>query len=197
MKSRNTIKIFIFVLFILSLIYFVKPFDIENLEEGFRGRRGGGGRRSGGRRGGGRRGGGMRRSGGRRGGMRRSGGRRGHMRRRGGRRARHGYRRGYRRGLRRGYNYGGGYGGGYGGYYGGYNYPYYSSYDYLASPYTWGSPYGYNVYNWFDYSNCPPGCVANSSSPSGFSCNRSSSGVSCLTDYDCSGCNVPLVGYSY
>ena len=48
--------------------------------------------------------------------------------------------------------------------------------------------------NWFDYRNCPKGCLANSSSPSGFSCDKKNNDVlSCNTDYDCSACRVPLV----
>lgn len=89
-----------------------------------------------------------------------------------------------------------------------YGYPYfYNSYDipyynnYLTSwrgyinPYYWGNPYGYftrNLYNWFDYRTCPSGCVANSYSPSGFSCNE---GGVCRSDADCSGCNFPIVAY--
>lgn len=90
---------------------------------------------------------------------------------------------------RSGYGYGrhrngrntryGGYGyGGYGGYYGN---------DLLEVPIYYPS------YNWFDFRNCPTGCVANSYSPTGFSCVPDSSGLSCLTDYDCGGCSVPLV----
>lgn len=55
----------------------------------------------------------------------------------------------------------------------------------------------YNSYNWFDYRTCPSGCVANSMSPSGFSCNKTDSITSCRTDYDCSGCNVPVITSYY
>ena len=121
--------------------------------------------------------------GGKRGGGRRGGVRRGGVRRGGGRR---GFRRGYRRGNRRFYKRSG------------YRYPYYypysySFYDILAAPFRWLSPYGYTSYNWFDYRNCPSGCVANSQSPTGYSCIQNNSITSCRTDYDCSGCNVPLV----
>lgn len=73
----------------------------------------------------------------------------------------------------------------------------YSLYDYLGSPFDWGNPYGYGSYNWFDFRNCPSGCVANSRSPSGFSCNNNGSVMSCQTDFDCSGCNVPALTFDY
>lgn len=82
-----------------------------------------------------------------------------------------------------------GYGLGYG--YNGYRYPWYS----WLSPFNWGSPYGYSTYNWFDYRNCPSGCVANSFSPSGYTCRGDGTISSCVTDYDCSGCNNPIVPY--
>jgi hypothetical protein len=67
-------------------------------------------------------------------------------------------------------------------------------YDILGSPFG-GYPYGYpTTYNWFDFRNCPSGCVANSASPTGFTCVKDgSSGYSCQTDYDCGGCTVPLL----
>lgn len=68
-------------------------------------------------------------------------------------------------------------------------YPNYSAYDYLASPFRW-------TYNWFNFANCPSGCVANSQSPFGFSCVPDGSGISCRTNYDCAGCNAPITtGY--
>lgn len=180
----NTLWTLIILLFFLSVPYFMVPYNSEEITEGFRGGRGGG-RRGGGRRGGGRRGGG------RRGSRSRNRGR-GRMIRRGGRGWRRDWRRPrfYRRSEYGRYPYGGYYGGYYG-------FPYYSTYDILGSPYTWGSPYGYTTYNWFDYRNCPSGCVANSASPSGYSCVGSNTGFSCLTDYDCSGCNNPLVTSYY
>ena len=72
-------------------------------------------------------------------------------------------------------------------------FPYFFNYDFLGSPFNWGNPFGYYNYNWFDYRTCPSGCVANSFSPSGFSCSGNNSITSCRTDYDCSGCNVPLI----
>jgi|SaaInlStandDraft_1057018.scaffolds.fasta_scaffold03421_2 hypothetical protein len=68
-------------------------------------------------------------------------------------------------------------------------YPNYSVYDYLARPFRW-------TYNWFNFANCPSGCVANSTSPFGFSCVPDGSALSCRTDYDCSSCNLPVsTGY--
>lgn len=72
-------------------------------------------------------------------------------------------------------------------------FPYFFDYNFLGSPFNWGNPFGYYNYNWFDYRTCPSGCVANSFSPSGFSCSGNNSITSCRTDYDCSGCNVPLI----
>lgn len=118
--------------------------------------------------------------GGKRGGGKRGGRKRGGVRRRW-RRPRFYRRSGYRR-----YPYGSYY-----------RFPYYSMYDILSSPYTWGNPYGYTTYNWFDYRNCPSGCVANSNSPSGYSCVGSNTGVSCITDYDCAGCNNPFITTYY
>ena len=176
MKNNLLWSLIVLLLFV-SLPYFIKQYeDDDEVVEGFKGGRGGG-RRGGGRRGGDRRGGG------------RGPGRR--MVRRGGRGWRQGWRRPrfYRRSSYRRYPY-------YYGGYGGYGYPYYSTYDTLGLPYLWGSPYGYATdYNWFDFRNCPPGCVANSGSPSGFSCVGSNTGASCLSDYDCSGCNYPTLTY--
>jgi len=70
-----------------------------------------------------------------------------------------------------------------------YGYPY-NFYDYLATPFKW-------TYNWFNFANCPSGCVANSTSPFGFSCIPDGSALSCRSNYDCSGCNVPLVASYY
>ena len=192
--KNNLLCILIILLFFLSVPYFMVPYKTEEITEGFRGGRGnkrGGGNRNPGKRGG-------NRSPGKRGGNR-SPGKRGGNRSPGRKVIRHGGR-GWRRGLsephyyrrsgyrRYPYNY----------YYGGnYGYPYYSPYDFLGLPYTWGSPYGYTTYNWFDYRNCPSGCVANLASPTGFSCRGSNTSFSCLTDYDCSGCNNPLVTSYY
>ena len=63
-------------------------------------------------------------------------------------------------------------------------------YDYLATPFKW-------TYNWFNFANCPSGCVANSTSPFGFSCNPDGSALSCRSNYDCASCNVPLVATYY
>jgi hypothetical protein len=58
-----------------------------------------------------------------------------------------------------------------------------------------GYPYNYQTTNnWFDFRNCPSGCIANSNSPTGFTCEKDgSNGYSCQTDYDCGGCTVPLL----
>lgn len=115
------------------------------------------------------------------------------------------YRRsGYRRYPYYGYGLGYGLGYGYNRYrpYYGYGYNGYSKYRYpwysWLSPFNWGSPYGYSLFyknNWFDYRNCPSGCVANSFSPSGYTCRGDGTISSCVTDYDCSGCNNPIVPY--
>jgi len=169
MKNKLLLPFIILLLFI-SIPYFILPFEnSDEVIEGFKS--GKGGRKSGGRKSGGRK------SGGRRSGGRRSGGNHPKF---------------YRRSSYRRYPY-------YFGRYGDYNdyvYPYYSTYDILSIPYMWGDPYNYNSnYNWFDFRNCPPGCVANSKSPNGFSCVGNDSGVSCLSDYDCSGCNFPSLTY--
>ena len=166
--KNNTIWTLIILLLFVSLSYFIKPYNSDEISEGFKdGRRGGRARVDGAR-------GAARRA-------RPSGGRS------------HGYNRParfYRRSSYRRYPFYGGYGE-----YGGYGYPY-SSYDVLSSPYYWGSPYGYtNSYNWFDFRNCPTGCVANSGSPSGFSCVSDGTEFSCRSDYDCSGCNFPSLNY--
>ena len=172
------IHIIIFLLFIVSLSYFVKPYNSDLLTEGFKGGRRGGGRRGGGRRSGG---GGRRRHGG-------GGGRRGY--------SGYGYR-GYNNPGYRGYGYGGYNNLSYSSWFNPWNYnP--LSYFGNTSPFLWGDPYGYNTrnnVNWFEFRNCPSGCVANSFSPSGFSCKGNGSYNSCVTDFDCSGCNVPLVNY--
>lgn len=183
MKNKLLLPFIILLLFI-SIPYFILPFEnFEEVIEGFKS--GKGGKKSGGGRSGGRKSGG-RKSGGRRsGGRKRSGG--GSVWKRGGNHPNF-----YRRSSYRRYPY-------YFGRYGDYNdyvYPYYSTYDILSIPYMWGDPYNYNSnYNWFDFRNCPPGCVANSKSPNGFSCVGNDSGVSCLSDYDCSGCNFPSLTY--
>jgi len=192
--KNNTLWTLIVLLLFVSLPYFLKPYSSDEISEGFRG--GKGGRKGGGRKG---RVGGARRAA-RRSSPRRGRGGRGRMIKRGyrGHRGR-GWRRGYNRPARfyrrssyRRYPYYGGYGYGYGGY----GYPYYSTYDILLTPYLWGSPYGYtNTYNWFDFRNCPSGCVANSGSPSGYSCVGDRTGFSCQSDYDCSGCNFPTLNY--
>jgi len=181
------------IVLFLVLIFIADSFFTKQEIEGFKGRRrGGGGRRAG------RRGARSMRRMGRRGargarGMRRMG-RRGsrNVRRMGRRKVR---RRTYwpRQRRRESYVYGYPY------FYNSYDIPYYNDYNtswygYL-NPYYWGNPYGYfrrNLFNWFDYRNCASGCVANSYSPSGFSCNE---GGVCRSDADCSGCNVPLVAY--
>ena len=78
--------------------------------------------------------------------------------------------------------------------YGYYN-PFYSFYNYLGLPYIWGNPYGYKQsLNWFDYRTCPSGCVANSMSPTNFSCSpNTSSPFSCQSHIECNGCNVPIL----
>ena len=171
------------IVLFLVLIFILDSFFTKEEIEGFKGgRRGGGGRRAG------RRGARNMRRAGRRGArnMRRAG------RRMGRRRVR---RRTYwpRQRRREYYVYGYPY------FYNSYDIPYYNNYNtswygYL-NPYYWGNPYGYfrrNLFNWFDYRTCPSGCVANSYSPSGFSCNE---GGVCRSDADCFGCNVPLVAY--
>lgn len=156
---------FIILLLFITIPYFILPF--ENSEEVIEGFKSGKGGKGG--------------KGGRRSGGRRS------VWKRGGNHPKF-----YRRSSYRRYPY-------YFSRYGDYNdygYPYYPTYDILSIPYMWGDPYNYNSnYNWFDFRNCPPGCVANSKSPNGFSCVGNDSGVSCLSDYDCSGCNFPSLTY--
>ena len=81
-----------------------------------------------------------------------------------------------------------------------YHNPYYNPWSVSSYYPTWlytDRPRVFGKYNWFDYSNCPSGCAADSTSPSGFRCSTNSSALSCVSDTDCTGCTVPFVPVVY
>ena len=85
-------------------------------------------------------------------------------------------------------------------YYNSYHNPWYNPWSVHSYYPTWmymNEPRIFGKYNWFDYSNCPSGCAADSTSPSGFRCTPNSSGLSCVSDSDCNGCTVPFVPVVY
>ena len=78
--------------------------------------------------------------------------------------------------------------------------PYYNPWSVSSYYPTWlytHQPHVFGKYNWFDYSNCPSGCAADSTSPSGFRCTPNNSALSCVSDTDCTGCTVPFVPVVY